>query len=51
MEAIIVSVIFELIKTVNEMSDNWNNPNYKPPTADYFKDMKKQLEDLPNLPT
>lgn len=51
MEAIIVSILFEIIKTVNEMSENWDNPEYKPPTAEYFKDMKSQLENLPDLPT
>lgn len=51
MDPVTISALIMLIGKVVEMSDNWNNPNYKPPSSDELKALAAQLEALPDLPT
>lgn len=47
---LIVSIIISLTGKVIEMSENWNNENYQPPSVDELKELIKKLEELPDLP-
>jgi hypothetical protein len=48
---ILIPIILALVNQVAEMSTNWNNPDYQPPSADSLRALAKQLEELPDLPT
>lgn len=48
---LITSLVVGLVKLVSEMSTNWNNPEYTPPSTEQLEEMAKLLESLPNLPT
>jgi hypothetical protein len=51
MEALIITTVLTLIQRVAEISDNMNDPNYKPPSADDLRELAKQIKALPDLPT
>jgi len=51
MEAVIVTTLITLIGKVAEMSENWDNPNYVPPSSDELNALANQLKALPDLPT
>lgn len=47
----LTAAVVGLVKLVSEMSVNWNNPNYTPPSTEQLEAMAAQLEALPDLPT
>lgn len=51
MEALIITAVLTLIDRVTEISNNMNDPNYKPPSADDLQFLAEQIKALPDLPT
>ena len=51
MEALIVTAVLTLIERVAEISNNMNDPNYQPPSADDLVALANQIKNLPDLPT
>lgn len=51
MDPITITILITLIGKVAEMAENWNNPDYQPPSSDELRALAAQLEALPDLPT
>lgn len=48
---LLTTLVLSAVKLITEMADNWDNPDYKPPSSDELRALAKQLEELPDLPT
>lgn len=48
---VLASAIVFTLNKLAEMAVNWNNPEYKPPTADEILTYADKIESLPDLPT
>lgn len=51
MKDLIIVAVLTLIERVTEISNNMNDPNYKPPSADDLMALAEQIKNLPDLPT
>lgn len=48
---IIASAVLFALNKLAEISINWNNPEYVPPSADEILEYANKIQSLPDLPT